>query len=61
MNPPIISHTQAIADHPNHGKRLGEPGFTYTPANKTNILETFRKMGWVPPSEAHGQSIGEAA
>ena len=23
----------------------------YTPSAKTNILETFRKMGYTPPSE----------
>lgn len=23
----------------------------YEPSVSTNILETFRKMGWVPPSE----------
>jgi hypothetical protein len=61
MSAPIISHTQVIADHPNHGKRMGEPGFTYIPANKTDIVKVFRSMGWVPPSEARGQSMGEAA
>jgi hypothetical protein len=23
----------------------------YTPAAKTNVLETFKRQGWVPPSE----------
>lgn len=24
----------------------------YVPAAKTNILETFRRKGWMPPSES---------
>lgn len=27
-------------------------GKPYVPAAKTNILNTLRKLGWVPPSEA---------
>lgn len=23
----------------------------YVPANKTNVLATFKRLGWVPPSE----------
>lgn len=23
----------------------------YTPAAKTNVIETWRRFGWVPPSE----------
>ena len=26
-------------------------GKPYTPAVKTNILETFKRLGWTPPSE----------
>lgn len=32
-------------------------GMPYTPAVKTNILNTFRKFGYVPPSEAKGDSL----
>lgn len=44
-----------LLPHPNEGKRMGDPDFTYVPANKTNIMETFRKMGWTPPSELKAQ------
>ena len=35
-------------------KRIGllDPDWKYIPAASTNILERFRAMGWVPPSEA---------
>lgn len=29
-----------------------DPRFKYTCAAKTNILLTFRRFGWVPPTEA---------
>ena len=65
MNNPFgqayLSSTQELRNHPNHGKKLGEPGFTYVPANKTDIVAIFKWMGWVPPSEARGQSYGQAA
>lgn len=25
--------------------------FQYTPANSTNVVATYRKFGWTPPSE----------
>jgi hypothetical protein len=31
---------------------LLNPNWKYVPAASTNILERFRAMGWVPPSEA---------
>jgi hypothetical protein len=31
---------------------LLNPNWRYVPAASTNILERFRAMGWVPPSEA---------
>jgi hypothetical protein len=42
---------QTLRNHPNHGKRVGDPGFHYTPANQTDIVKVFKQMGWVPPSE----------
>lgn len=27
------------------------PNWKYVPACSTNILETFRRLGWIPPSE----------
>lgn len=30
---------------------LLDPNFIYTPAAKTNVAETLRKMGFEPPSE----------
>lgn len=34
-------------------KRIGllDPDWQYVPAAFTNILERFRLLGWVPPSE----------
>jgi hypothetical protein len=31
---------------------LLNPNWRYVPAAFTNIMERFRAMGWVPPSEA---------
>ena len=31
---------------------LLNPNWRYVPAASTNIMERFRAMGWVPPSEA---------
>lgn len=28
-----------------------DPNFKYIPSSKTNIVETFKRLGWVPPSE----------
>lgn len=42
---------QTLRNHPN-AKTYGilDPNFKYTPAINTNIMETFKAMGWVPPS-----------
>lgn len=34
-------------------------GKPYTPAAKTDIRETFKRLGWTPPSKAK-QTEGEA-
>jgi hypothetical protein len=31
---------------------LLNPNWKYIPAAQTNILQRFKDMGWVPPSEA---------
>ena len=31
---------------------LLDPNWQYTPAAETDILATFKRMGWVPPTEA---------
>jgi hypothetical protein len=31
---------------------LLNPNWRYVPAASTNIMDRFRAMGWVPPSEA---------
>jgi hypothetical protein len=38
-------------------KRIGllDPNWKYVPAASTNILERFRSMGWVPPSEVKNE------
>lgn len=28
-----------------------DPGFRYTNSAATNVLETWRRFGWAPPSE----------
>ena len=33
-------------------KRIDNIDFKYTPAAKTNVLETLRKVGFEPPSES---------
>ena len=30
-----------------------DPNWVYVPARYTNILKTFKLMGWIPPSEKH--------
>lgn len=32
----------------NHLDNIDKP---YIPAAKTNVLETLKKLGWIPPSE----------
>ena len=34
---------------------LLNPAWKYIPAASTNIMERFRAMGWVPPSEAKNE------
>ena len=46
-----MNQQQKLLPHPNEGKRMADPDFVYVPAAKTNIVESFRKMGWTPPSE----------
>jgi len=30
---------------------LLDPSFVYIPANLTNIQDTWKRFGWIPPSE----------
>jgi hypothetical protein len=30
---------------------LLDPSFKYTPSTKTNVQNTWRKYGWIPPTE----------
>ena len=43
---------QTIRNHPNT-KTSGvlDPNFRYTPSYATDIMQVFKQMGWVPPSE----------
>ena len=34
---------------------LMNPNWRYVPAASTNIMERFRAMGWVPPSEVKNE------
>lgn len=49
------------ADHPQKPAWLQprpsllNPAWKYIPAASTNIMERFRAMGWVPPSEAKNE------
>jgi len=31
---------------------ITNPAFRYVPAANTDVMTTFRRAGWVPPSEA---------
>lgn len=42
-------HLQLI--HSTRPTRLLDPRFRYVPANQTDIRATFRRLGWVAPSE----------
>lgn len=47
---------QRIKQHPNTNTTgLLDPKFKYTTAAQTDILVTFMKMGWTPPSMARLQ------
>jgi len=45
-----------------HQKALGwlltDQYRVYTPSYKTEILESFKALGWIPPSEARKPIIG---
>jgi hypothetical protein len=32
------------------------PGWVYVPAEKTDILARFKKLGWVPPTEEKNET-----
>ena len=38
---------------------LMDPRFVYRNSASTNVLETFRKWGWTPPSEQRQQQQQE--
>lgn len=40
-----------------HQASLLNPNWKYIPAAATNIMERFRAMGWVPPSELKNAKI----
>ena len=35
------------------------PEFKYINSAQTNVLERFRAMGWVPPSEVHKEKASK--
>ena len=37
-----------------HPFNLTNPNFNYIPANKTNVVETWKAHGWTPPSTIPG-------
>lgn len=42
---------QTLRNHPNANTYgILDPNFVYVPSYATNIMETFKAMGWVPPS-----------
>lgn len=52
---------QRLKAHPNtRTSGLYDPKFKYTPSTQTDILKTFVKMGWTPPSLARMQSLVDA-
>jgi hypothetical protein len=49
----MASNTQSRAN----GWLLTDPHRRYTPAAKTDIIETFKRLGWTPPSEAKPMDV----
>jgi len=37
-----------------HPFNIANPNFNYIPANKTDVTQTWRKAGWVPPTTIKG-------
>lgn len=46
-----ITATAPVPEYPTEPKRILDPSFQYTPAAATDVQRTWRKYGWVPPSE----------
>jgi hypothetical protein len=44
----------ALAQQHSHPFNITNPNFNYIPANKTDVTQTWRKAGWVPPSKIKG-------
>ena len=43
---------QTLRNHPNaNTSGILDPNFKYTPSFATDIRETFKQMGWIPPSK----------
>jgi hypothetical protein len=39
------------------GWLLTDPHRRYTPAAKTDVLKTFKRLGWTPPTEAKPMDV----
>ena len=44
MKKPAPAPVKVVAD-------ILNPDWQYIPANKTNVADTWRKFGWLPPSK----------
>jgi hypothetical protein len=54
---PNVKQTQQVQQPTWLAQRasLLNPNWRYVPAASTNIMERFRAMGWVPPSEVKNE------
>jgi hypothetical protein len=50
MQKQYITFVPAVKPVP-HSASLSDSRFVYVPSDKTDITQTWRRAGWVPPSE----------
>lgn len=65
INIPAVIRRRPFTNAANETKqtqqaRILDPDWQYTPAAKTDVLETFRKHGFVPPTEQKLRAKWEA-
>lgn len=51
MVPKVVKLKKPLDEAPDAVKGLMNPAFKWNPAVATDVQATWRKFGWVPPSE----------